>query len=252
MDTRGGWPGALFAGACCWAAWLSFWASSSASRCCSTLNASAMERFISSAKFLRGPDVSWVFFDSESLMHSDRGWRHDGIRRLVLTNGKLEFLNQPGRRSFCAPPAGGRKCPFRAEASLLVLHHARALHVHLPARRGAGRRRPDSSDGKCDLHRGTAIDLKCGLDRCTGLQRLLEANQHQVKASRLERDSLARLDLKAALQRPHFHHAAVHGHFVDLAFGSDIARHAIEMLGCGAAVRYRHVGRTRACAFWRG
>src|SRR5579862_337966 len=100
MDTRGRWAGAVFAGAAavCSAALLSFWASSSASRCCSTLNASAMERLISSARFLRGPDVSWLVFVCESLMHSDRDWRHIGIRRLVLTNGKSEFLNQGGRQ----------------------------------------------------------------------------------------------------------------------------------------------------------
>ena len=29
---------------------------------------------MSSAKFLRGPEVFSIFFNSESLMHSDRDW----------------------------------------------------------------------------------------------------------------------------------------------------------------------------------
>ena len=87
------------------------------------------------------------------------------------------------------------------------------------------------------------------LPACSGC---FEADEHHVKASRLERDGLARLDLKAALHRPHFHYAAVHGHLVDLAFGGGIARHAVEVLGCGAAVRYRHIGGASTCAFRRG
>ena len=44
-----------------------------------------------------------------------------------------------------------------------------------------------------------------------------------MRARRLEHRRLARLDLKAALRRPHFHDAIFHGHGVDLALGAGVA-----------------------------
>ena len=73
----------------------------------------------------------------------------------------------------------------------------------------------DALDGEVDVDLAGLGEFQRRLETLALLELLLQADKHHVIAARVERDGLARLDLDAAGDRPHLHHAAFHFHLMD-------------------------------------
>jgi len=69
-----------------------------------------------------------------------------------------------------------------------------------------------------------------------GAERLFQSDEHEVGGAGLQLDGRARLDLQAALDRAHLHHAIVHGHGVELELGGDVGRTAGQTIGRGPGI----------------
>src|SRR6185295_1498541 len=98
------------------------------------------------------------------------------------------------------------------------------------------RRTANRLDGVFDVDLAGLLELQRALDPLALLERLADADEHQVIAAGLELDGLARLDLDAVRERTHLHHAVVHRHLMDLEFSGDLARAADQAVGRGAGV----------------
>ena len=126
------------------------------------------------------------------------------VKRLHADPGSSqssEIVTIPGLQrttSCCAAPG-------KPSAVLRLVHRMRpALHHHgATAGRNAGRGGADGGDRIVDIHGAGGVELQRRLHGLALLQRVLEVDQHDVKAARLERHGLTRLDLEAAFDRPH-------------------------------------------------
>jgi hypothetical protein len=101
--------------------------------------------------------------------------------------------------------------------------------------------------GAYSLDREFYIDLagffesqRC-LEWLSPLDRLLKVRHHNVKCARLELDRCARLYFQPGWKRPHFHHALIHTHFMDLKSASYRRRAAHQSVGLRARVFDYHV-----------
>src|SRR6516164_11345101 len=99
------------------------------------------------------------------------------------------------------------------------MHHPAAgtLHLHSASARSAGCSRADCKDWIFDIDTSSFVEFQRSFDGLALFKWLLEVAEHDMKARWRERDGFPRLDLKAALDRAHFHNVTFQRHAVNLA-----------------------------------
>src|ERR1700694_5542983 len=127
------------------------------------------------------------------------------------------------------PACGCEEIVWERMASPHVLHPGHAVHVRLHVRhRGF---LADGPDRVLHVNRAGFFELERARDLFALLERLLEIDEHQMIAVGLELDRLARLDLDAAGDGTHLHHALIHGHVMDFDLSGVGERAADEAVG---------------------
>src|SRR5713101_1497335 len=147
------------------------------------------------------------------------------------------------------PRGGWEEADTERMASPHVFHAGHVLvrpHVRL---RGC---RADALHRELHLNLAGFFELQRAVDLLALLERLLEIDEHQMQAVGLELERLARLDLDAAGDGAHLHHALIHGHLMDFDLSGVGKRAAEEAVGGRSGVLDAHIAGPGLGALGRG
>src|SRR5450755_2636269 len=129
--------------------------------------------------------------------------------------------------------------------------HLHARHFTVAGRLGARTIGANALDDEINLDLASPGELQRGLEMIALHELPVQANEHHVIAAGAELDRLPRLDLYAAREGTHLHHAVVHAHFVDLKSACNIAYTADQAFGRAASIGDLHIAAADAGTFRR-
>src|SRR5690349_13109080 len=126
------------------------------------------------------------------------------------------------------------------------------LHRHAISRCRAPASRTDAFDHEIHGRATGFFEFQSGLDMFAFLERLLQADKHNVISGGFESNCLARLDFNARCDLAHLHHTLVHTHFMNFEFARNVRNTAEQPIGSASGIGDRKVAATYRSPFWRG